>query len=62
MAAAERVGFPVLIKASAGGGARGMKVAKTADDLASALNDVIRSTATDEELKGKLQELMEKLG
>ncbi len=32
------------------------------DDLASALNDVIRSTATDEELKGKLQELMEKLG
>lgn len=32
------------------------------DDLASALNEVIRSTATDEELKAKLQELMEKLG
>jgi len=32
------------------------------DDLAGALNEVIRSTATDEELKAKLQELMEKLG
>lgn len=32
------------------------------DDLASALNDVIASSASDEELKAKLQELMEKLG
>lgn len=32
------------------------------DNLASALNDVIRSSGTDEELKTKLQELMEKLG
>lgn len=31
------IGFPVLIKASAGGGGRGMKVAHTADDLEVAL-------------------------
>ncbi|MCE2579209.1 acetyl-CoA carboxylase biotin carboxylase subunit [Komagataeibacter sp. FNDCR1] len=30
---ADRVGYPVLIKAAAGGGGRGMKVATTADDL-----------------------------
>ncbi len=35
--AAAEVGFPVLIKAAAGGGGRGMKVARTADDLAHAL-------------------------
>jgi acetyl-CoA carboxylase, biotin carboxylase subunit len=34
---AGEIGFPVLIKASAGGGGRGMKVARTADDLADAL-------------------------
>src|SRR3569833_3403560 len=33
MAAAEELGFPVLILAAAGGGGRGMKVAKTRDDL-----------------------------
>src|ERR1700744_4738295 len=33
-AAAEQIGFPVLIKAAAGGGGRGMKVAPTKDDLA----------------------------
>ncbi|MDI7774551.1 acetyl-CoA carboxylase biotin carboxylase subunit [Asticcacaulis sp. EMRT-3] len=37
MAAAETIGFPVLIKAAAGGGGRGMKVAKTRDDLAEAV-------------------------
>ena len=30
---AKSIGFPVLVKASAGGGGRGMKVAHTADDL-----------------------------
>ncbi|GBQ06069.1 acetyl-CoA carboxylase biotin carboxylase subunit [Saccharibacter floricola] len=33
---AEKVGYPVLIKAAAGGGGRGMKVAHTADDIAEA--------------------------
>jgi acetyl-CoA carboxylase biotin carboxylase subunit len=33
---AEEIGYPVLIKAAAGGGGRGMKVAPTADDLAEA--------------------------
>ncbi|MDR3494417.1 MAG: acetyl-CoA carboxylase biotin carboxylase subunit [Ancalomicrobiaceae bacterium] len=33
---AAEIGYPVLIKASAGGGGRGMKVAQTADDLAEA--------------------------
>ncbi len=37
MEAAEDIGFPVLIKAAAGGGGRGMKVAKTRDDLAEAV-------------------------
>jgi len=34
---AKQIGFPVLVKASAGGGGRGMKVARTADDLATAI-------------------------
>ncbi|MCB8880819.1 acetyl-CoA carboxylase biotin carboxylase subunit [Acidisoma cellulosilytica] len=33
---AERIGYPVLIKAAAGGGGRGMKVAQTAGELAEA--------------------------
>ena len=37
MAAAENIGFPVLIKAAAGGGGRGMKVAKDRDSLAEAV-------------------------
>jgi acetyl-CoA carboxylase, biotin carboxylase subunit len=37
MAAAEGIGFPVLIKAAAGGGGRGMKVAKDRDSLAEAV-------------------------
>ena len=35
---AKEIGYPVLIKAAAGGGGRGMKVAKTADDLAEAFS------------------------
>ncbi|HEX2510243.1 MAG TPA: biotin carboxylase N-terminal domain-containing protein, partial [Microvirga sp.] len=34
---ARDIGYPVLIKAAAGGGGRGMKVARTADDLTHAL-------------------------
>ncbi len=34
---AAEIGFPVLIKAAAGGGGRGMKVARTLDDLSDAL-------------------------
>jgi acetyl-CoA carboxylase biotin carboxylase subunit len=34
---AAEIGFPVLVKAAAGGGGRGMKVAKTAADLSDAL-------------------------
>ena len=38
ISAAEQIGFPVLIKAAAGGGGRGMKVAKTRADLSEALS------------------------
>ena len=34
---AQSIGFPVLVKAAAGGGGRGMKVARSADQLSSAL-------------------------
>jgi len=34
---AAEIGYPVIIKASAGGGGRGMKVARSEDDLATAL-------------------------
>ncbi|HEY2660971.1 MAG TPA: acetyl-CoA carboxylase biotin carboxylase subunit [Caulobacteraceae bacterium] len=37
-AAAEAIGFPVLIKAAAGGGGRGMKVAQDAEGLAEAVS------------------------
>ncbi len=33
LAAAEKVGYPVMLKASAGGGGRGMKVLRSADEL-----------------------------
>jgi 3-methylcrotonyl-CoA carboxylase alpha subunit len=35
--AADRIGFPVLVKASAGGGGRGMRVVNAAADLAAAI-------------------------
>ncbi|NVO58529.1 acetyl-CoA carboxylase biotin carboxylase subunit [Rhodobacteraceae bacterium B1Z28] len=34
LAAADEIGYPVMIKASAGGGGKGIRVAKNADDLA----------------------------
>ena len=37
LAIAKAIGFPVLVKASAGGGGRGMKFAHSADDLSNAL-------------------------
>lgn len=37
MKIAKEIGFPVLVKASAGGGGRGMKIAQTEDDLANSL-------------------------
>jgi len=37
MAVAQEIGFPVLVKATAGGGGRGMKVARTAQELPVAL-------------------------
>ena len=38
MRVAKDIGFPVLVKAAAGGGGRGMKVARTAEDLSVALS------------------------
>ncbi len=38
MRVAADIGFPVLVKASAGGGGRGMKVARARDDLSAALS------------------------
>ena len=35
---AEEIGYPVLVKAASGGGGKGMKVAKTADDIEDAYN------------------------
>ena len=35
---ADKIGYPVIIKASAGGGGRGMKVARSRDELSVALN------------------------
>ena len=37
-AASKEIGFPLLVKASSGGGGRGMKLAETADDLQNAIS------------------------
>lgn len=38
-AVAEQIGFPVLLKAESGGGGRGMRIARAAQDVAAAYND-----------------------
>ncbi len=38
MAVAEEIGFPILVKATAGGGGRGMKLARNASELSTALS------------------------
>jgi 3-methylcrotonyl-CoA carboxylase alpha subunit len=42
LAEAEKIGFPVLIKASAGGGGKGMRVVESAKDFAEALSGAQR--------------------
>jgi 3-methylcrotonyl-CoA carboxylase alpha subunit len=44
-AAADRIGYPVLVKASAGGGGRGMRLVGKADDLAEAIASAQREAA-----------------
>jgi len=39
---AARIGFPVLVKASAGGGGKGMKIVRSADELRSAIESAQR--------------------
>ena len=41
-AAAERVGFPILVKASAGGGGKGMRIVRSPDELPDALQSAAR--------------------
>ncbi|WP_339849707.1 acetyl-CoA carboxylase biotin carboxylase subunit [uncultured Nisaea sp.] len=45
IAAAEEIGFPVLIKATAGGGGRGMKIAQNRDEVSDAYNMARREAA-----------------
>jgi 3-methylcrotonyl-CoA carboxylase alpha subunit len=40
--AADKVGFPVLVKASAGGGGRGMRIVRSASELAAAITSAKR--------------------
>ena len=44
-AAAEKVGYPVLIKASAGGGGKGMRIVESPDDLQNAIDSARREAA-----------------
>ncbi|MBC3949502.1 acetyl/propionyl/methylcrotonyl-CoA carboxylase subunit alpha [Pseudomonas folii] len=44
--AAERIGYPVLLKATAGGGGKGMKIVERVEDLADALASAQREAAS----------------
>jgi acetyl/propionyl-CoA carboxylase alpha subunit len=46
VAAGEKVGFPLLVKASAGGGGKGMRLVTKADELPSAVADAAREAAS----------------
>ena len=50
VAEAQRIGFPVMVKAAAGGGGRGMRLVRTAEDLAAcaplAASEAARRSAT----------------
>jgi 3-methylcrotonyl-CoA carboxylase alpha subunit len=43
--AAARIGYPVLIKASAGGGGKGMRIVESADDIVAAIEGAKREAA-----------------
>ena len=45
-AEAQRIGFPVLVKASAGGGGRGMRIVRTAGEFGAALASAQREAAS----------------
>ena len=45
-AAAEEIGYPVLVKASAGGGGRGMRIVETPDELSAAIEGAKREAGS----------------
>ena len=46
LAAAEKIGYPVMVKASAGGGGKGMRVIETADELADGMRAAMSEAQT----------------